>query len=166
MRIAVSMELDGESGNLPIFQVWHPTLNTSSTYSKIGEVQLLEGNLMTSSEGNYSFVNISLNSSIQIEFQSGDVVGYYQPSNPQSRLWSIQTSEYTSYSNNVTSPLASIDINNVDNIETDRQPLIEVIIGKIKQICLLVYTYMATDYVLCITVQYRNYLKFIYAYII
>ena len=158
MRILVSMESDGESGNLPIFQVWHLTLNTSSTYSKIGEVQLPEGNLMTSSEGNYSFVNMSLNSSSQIEFQSGDVIGYYQPSNSRRLIWNIQTTGYTSYSNTVTSPLTSIDINSVDNIETDRQPLIEVIIGKIKQICLLVYiAYMATDYVLCITVQYRNY---------
>ena len=125
------MELDGESSDLPIFQVWHPTSHTSSTYSKIGEVQLPEENLMTSSERNYSFVNMSLNSSSQIEFQSGDVIGYYQPSIPQRHIWSIETSGYTSYSNTVTSPLTSIDINNVDNIETDHQPLIEITFGKI-----------------------------------
>ena len=159
-RIAVSLLSDNQSGNLPIFQIWHPISLTSSTYSKIGEVQLSEGDLMTSSEGNYSFVNKSLNSNSQIEFQSGSVIGYYQPSNPQHRIWNIQTNGYTSYSNNVTSPSSSIDINNVDNIETDHQPLIEVIIGKIKQICMLVYIYMVLDYVKLFEFHIRtNYAK-------
>ena len=148
-RIAVSMQLNDQSGNLPIFQVWHPTSNTSSTYSRIGEVQLPLGDLVNSSEGDYHYVNMSLNSNSQIEFQSGDVIGYYQPSDPQGRIWSIQTNGYTSYSNNATNGLSSFDTSNVNHIDNDYQPLIAVIIGKIIQIC------MATDY------NYGNYLKFI-----
>ena len=136
-RIAVSMQLNNQSGNLPIFQVWHPTSNTSSTYSRIGEVQLPLGDLMNSSEGDYYYVNMSLNSSSQIEFQSGDVIGYYQPSNSQHCIWSIETSGYNSYSNTVTNSLSSIDTSNVNHTDNDYQPLIEVIIGKIIQICML-----------------------------
>ena len=119
--------------NFPLFQVWHPTSVNSSVYNKIGEIQLPAGDFVAVGVNrNYYFVSLSLNSSSQIEFQSGDVIGYYQPSSPRWSIWSIQTSGYDSYSNNVTSPSTSIDTNNVDNTETDRQPLIEVMFGKIK----------------------------------
>ena len=115
----------------PLFQVWHPTSINSATYSKIGEVQLPRGNRIIARGGNYYIANVSLNSSSQIEFQSGDVIGYYQPFDPRRLVRSIQTSGYTSYSNNVTSPSTSIDTSNVHNIETNHQPLIAVIFGKI-----------------------------------
>ena len=132
-NVAVSMH--GRVGsNLSLFQVWHPISPNSSTYNKAGEVRLAGGSYKSidDSQG-YYYVNMSFNRNSQIEFQSGDVIGYYQPSNPRRRIWNIQTSEYTSYSNTVTSPLTSIDINNVDNIKTDCQPLIEVIFGKVVQ---------------------------------
>ena len=75
---------------------------------------------------------MSLNSNNQIEFQSGDVIGYYQPSDPSHLIWSIQTSGYTSYSNSITTPSTSIDTNNIDNAETNRQPLIAVMFGKMQ----------------------------------
>ena len=117
--------------NYPLFQVWRPTSLNSSTYNKTGEVQFPAGDFIgIGQERSYYHASLSLNKNGQIEFQSGDVIGYYQPSNPRHRIWSIQTSGYTSYSNAVTSPLTSIDINNLNN-ETDRQPLIEVTFGKI-----------------------------------
>ena len=120
----------GFTTDFPLFQVWHPTSLASNTYNKIGEIELPRGNHIGGLIINYYFANLSLNSSSQIEFQSGDVIGYYQPSDPQRLIWSIQTSGYTSYSNTVTSPLTSIDISNADNIEANRQPLIEVMFGK------------------------------------
>ena len=119
--------------NFPLFQVWHPTSPNSSTYNKTGEVQLPAGEFVRVGAGrNYHSANLSLNSSnSQIEFQSGDVIGYYQPSNPRWSIWSVQTSGYTSYSNNVTTPSSSINTNNVDNIEGNHQPLIAVMFGKI-----------------------------------
>ena len=118
--------------SFPLFQVWHPNLPNSTTYNKIAEVQLPLGDFRVVAPGrNYHHVNLSLNSSSQIEFQSGDVIGYYQPPNSQRLIGSIQTSGYTSYSNSVTSPSTSIDINNVDNIDTDHQPLIAVMFGNI-----------------------------------
>ena len=127
-NVAVSMrKWFGE--NYPLFQVWRPTSLNSSTYNKTGEVQLPEGNFIVIGQNrNYNYANISLNSSSKIEFQSGDVIGYYQPSSAWRLIWSIQTSGYTSYSNTVKSSM--IDINNVDNIDTNLQPLIKVMFGK------------------------------------
>ena len=131
-NVAVSMSPQPFS-NFPLFQVWHPTSPNSSVYNKIGEIQLPGGEFIQVGAGrNYHSASLSLNSSSQIEFQSGDVIGYYQPSSPRWSIWSIQTSGYNSYSNTVTSPSTSIDTNNVNNTETDRQPLIEVMFGKIK----------------------------------
>lgn len=135
-NVAVSMELILFGSNLPLFQIWHPTSINSNSYTIIGEVQLPTGDRIGNPfTSGYYYASISLNSSSQIEFQSGDVIGYYQPSNPRRRIQSIQTSGYASYSSTVTSPLTSIDINNVDNIETDRQPLIEIAFGKINKQC-------------------------------
>ena len=117
--------------NLPLFQVWHPTSLNSSTYNKIGEVQLPPGDFVAVGVGRtYFHANLPLNGNSQIEFQSGDVIGYYQPTNSQRSIGSIQTSGYTSYSNNVTSPLTSIDISTVDNTDNNHQPLIAVMFGK------------------------------------
>ena len=130
-NVAVSMSTQPFGNNFPLFQVWHPTSLNSSTYIKTDEVQLPEGVFVPVGAGkSYHSANLSLNSNGQIEFQSGDVIGYYQPANPRWSIWSIQTSGYTSYSNNVTSPSTSINISNVDNTETNHQPLIAIMFGK------------------------------------
>ena len=117
---------------MPLFQVWHPTSLNSTTYNKIGEVQLPAGNRIgSSSSTRYYYASLSLNNNNQIEFQSGDVIGYYQPSNPDRGIWSIQTNGYISYSKNVSNPSTSIDINNADYTDNNYQPLIEVMFGKI-----------------------------------
>ena len=132
-NVTVSMSTQPFYDNFPLFQVWHPTSPNSSTYNKTGVFQLPAGDFVAVGTGrSYFSASLSFNSNNQIEFQSGDVIGYYQPTDSRWLIWSIQTSGYTSYSNNVTSPLTSIDINNVDNIEGNRQPLIEVTFGKNK----------------------------------
>ena len=118
--------------SLPLFQVWRPTLFNSSTYFKISELQLPAGNFVAVDSGrHYHYANLQLNSNSQIEFQPGDVIGYYQPYEPRRLIGSIQASGYISYSNNITSPSTSIDINSVDNTDNNYQPLIEVMFGKI-----------------------------------
>ena len=138
-NVRVSMQSIIFDNNFPLFQVWHPTSPNSSTYNKTGEVQLPAGEFVRVGAGrNYHSANLSLNSSnSQIEFQSGDVIGYYQPSNPRWLIWSIQTSGYTSFSNTVTSPTTSINISNVDNTDTDRQPLIELMFGKMNKLTVI-----------------------------
>ena len=137
---SISVSMSGwHRTDYPLFQVWHPTLLNSSIYSKIGEVQLPLGSFISvGRSGKYHSATVQLNKNSQIEFQSGDVIGYYQPSNPRVLIWSSQTRGYTSYSNNATTPLMSVDINNVDYSETNRRPLIKVTFGKIKQIYLYI----------------------------
>ena len=122
--ISVAVSMRGQFGNnvinVPLFEVWRPTSPNSTDYNRIGDVQLPAGNFVL--DGFYFTANLSLNSNNQIEFQSGDVIGYYQPSDPSRLVWSIQTSGYTSYSNSVTAPSTSININNINNTETNRQP--------------------------------------------
>ena len=132
-NVAVSMEGQiATSSNHPVFQVWHPTQLNSSTYNKIDEVQLIGGDYINIDGSiGYYYASMSLNRNSEIEFQSGDVVGYYQPSNSRRLMQNIQTSGYTSYINTVTSPLTSIDINNVDSIANNHQPLIEITFGEI-----------------------------------
>ena len=72
----------------------------------------------------------------RIEFQSGDVIGYYHPNEVRYRLWTIETIEYTSYSRDEGSPPTVFNINNVDNSDTS-QPLIQVLYGKITKIYVL-----------------------------
>ena len=116
--------------DFPLFQVWHPTSLNSTVYNKIGEIKLPAGDFVpVGVNRNYYSASVSLNSTNQIEFQSGDVIGYFEPSNPRRLIGSIQTSGYTSYSNSVTTPLTSIDTNNVDNTETNCQPLFAVTFG-------------------------------------
>ena len=116
----------------PIFQVWRPILYT---YIKIGEVQLSGGSLKIVDQGSYYYANILLNSSGQIEFQSRDVIGYYQLSNAR-QIWNIQTDEYTSYSYTATTPLVLLNINTQGISKTNYQPLIEVMFGKVIIVCM------------------------------
>ena len=125
-RLIVSMDFGGYfNGGLPIFQVWRPSSPGSSVYNRVSRAQLL-GQLLT--VNNYYIGNFVLGS--PVEFQPGDVIGYYQSSSPFFTIWNIETSGYTSYSNNANSPATTINISDVDNVENDRQPLIELFYGK------------------------------------
>ena len=128
--------------NHPLFQVWRPILN-SSIYIKIGQAQLSAGSVKVVDQKSYYFTNMSLNSSSQIEFQSGDVIGYYQPSNAR-QIWNVRTNEYTFYSYNVTSPLILLNINIEGINKTNYQPLIEVMFGKAIIVCMAVIIWQVT----------------------
>ena len=62
------------------------------------------------------------------EFQSGDVIGYYQPSS-FCQIYHINTSDYTSYSISTTSSPNTVNISsaNIDRLK----PLFRVSFGKI-----------------------------------
>jgi len=125
----VSMEFIRHfTNNFPRIEIWRPSSPGSSVYSNLGYVTLSRGTLIGDPTSGYYFLRLSIiNSS---DFQFGDVIGYYQPSQPRRVIWNINTTGYTSYSNNVNSPSNTIDINDVDHVERDRQPLIELQFGK------------------------------------
>ena len=122
----VSMAFIGHfiSNNFPRIEIWRPSSPGSNVYSNLGSVTLSRGTFIGDSTSGYYLLRLSIINST--DFQFGDVIGYYQPSQPRRVIWNINTIGYTSYSNNVNSPSNTIDINDVDNVETDMQPLIEL----------------------------------------
>ena len=123
-HIAASLGFGDLGSNPPVIQIFRPSSPGSSVYNSITQIQ-------ATGEINIGFNHFFLNLSISnVKVQPGDVIGYYQPSDPQRRIWSISTSGYISYSNNAKSSATTIDINNVDNVEFDIRPLIEASIGK------------------------------------
>ncbi|XP_065899208.1 CUB and sushi domain-containing protein 1-like isoform X3 [Dysidea avara] len=122
-HIAASLGFGDLGSNQPIIQMWRPSSPGSTVYNRIAQVQTT-GEITI--DFNHFFFNLSIPNSSDFEFLPGDVIGYYQPSSPRRRIWSIPTSGYTSYSNNANGPTTTIDISNVDNVEPSRQPLIEL----------------------------------------
>ena len=100
-----------------MFQVWHPLSPGLNVCSKIGQVQFEapEGENIT----RVYTSTVSLTGNDQIKFQSGDVIGCYQPFN----------SCYAAGANN-TNTTTTININRVNYFETMLQPLISVMIGE------------------------------------
>ena len=125
----ISLEsANNSSGGYPSVQVWHPT--SSTAYTRVNTECALTGNnisMMRDGPGHvYYLGNVSCTGNNRIEFQSGDVIGYHQGS---AQLWSIESNEYTSYYHNTSSPLNTFTTNNAS--QSNRQPLIQVIYGKI-----------------------------------
>ena len=125
----ISLESDGSSGGYPSVQVWHPT--SSTAYTRVDTECALTGNNI-SNMGDYYLGNVSCNGDNRIEFQSGDVIGYHQGDPLRYRLWTIKNMEYTTYYHAGSNSFTMFDINNDDVASENRQPLIQVMYGKIK----------------------------------
>ena len=125
IRARVFMSNDFRRNDYPSFQVWRPSSVGSTIYNKIGEVQLQSDDQVTDSNNN-RIANIILTDNNTIEFQSGDVVGYYQP--PDTRYEVAVTSD-TDYELNwfYGSP-NSVDLSEKDGMYIG-QPLLQFTIG-------------------------------------
>ena len=131
---SISLELvDDEKGSYPRVQVWHPT--SSMEYTRVdAECALTASDISMMNGDDYYLGNVSCSGDNRIEFQSGDVIGYYHGDPLRFRLWSIDidVNGYTVYHYDATSPLNTFNINHNDVSPTDnRQPLIQVMYGKI-----------------------------------
>ena len=125
----ISLRPTNNSGGYPSVQVWHPT-NSTTEYTRVDtECELTENNI-SMIRNNYYLGNVSCTGENRIEFQSGDVIGYHYSSPVRYRLWSIASNGYTSYYRNTSIPLNTFIINDGQSV-SNRQPLIEVMYGKI-----------------------------------
>ena len=114
------------SGSDPLlFQIWRPS-KSGSLFSRYAQLQIPAG----TKKAGYYLAKISLTGSNQIEIQNGDVIGYYQPFNPERRIWNVQTTGYNSAYRDDSSPPDTFNPNNVDGYINDQQPLIEVMFGE------------------------------------
>ena len=130
-------QIGGSNNNVAIsFQVWRPTSVNSTIYNKTGEVKLQSDTQVTGS-GTYRTATIILTGNDTIEFQSGDVVGYYHPPDARYQVVTIKTDGYILYRFDGL-PSISVNLNNANNInninmnrgDTRRQPLLQLTIGK------------------------------------
>ena len=126
IRARVRFNDNEDRTDYPCFQVWRQAVN--ATYNKIGQVQLKPDDQVTGS-GNNRIANIILIGDNTIEVQSGDVVGYYHPSQSRYRVRTIQTRGYILYQFRV-SP-ESVDLSNSMRNDDRLQPLIQFTIGKL-----------------------------------
>ena len=127
-------------GSYPIVQVWRPT--SSTTYTRVdnacslsaNDITLMENGMDGRNEDQYYLGNVSCTENSRIEFQSGDVIGYYHSDRLLYRLQSIQTIGYISYlliTEEFDNPADQFNINDRQVvIINDRQPLIQVMFGK------------------------------------
>ena len=126
-NIRARVSSSGRSDAL-LFQVWRPSSVGPTIYNRTGEVQL-QSNQVTGS-GTYRTANIILTGDDTIEFQSGDVVGYYHPSNARYQVRDISTPGYVLYRFDGSPVPYSVNLSEYDAIGgTSRQPLIQFMIG-------------------------------------
>ena len=119
---------DHDNNNYPCFQVWRLSSGSSTTYNKIGEVQLQSDDQVTLS-GRSRIANIIFTGNNTIEVQSGDVVGYYHPPEARYRVRTIQSDEFRQYQ--LSGSHESVNLNHIIDSENDlQQPLIQFSIGK------------------------------------
>ena len=127
----ISLERINSSGDYPIVQIWRRHRTNQQLYNRVNTLCTLTGSNINNM-GDYYLGNVSCTGSERIEFRSGDVIGYYHANEVQYQLWSTDTAGYTVYQRDSNSPRNTLNINtrNVVKID-DRQPLIQVMFGKI-----------------------------------
>ena len=113
----------------PFFQVWQADSVGSTVYNKIGEVQLQSEDQVTTGSNGFLEANIILTGNNTIRFQSGDVVGYYDPGNARYQARTVTTAGYLLHHNQFSQSPETIDLNNFNPV-TNRQPLIQFTVGK------------------------------------
>jgi len=128
--ITASMLSTPYNGSDPFVEVWHPNNPGSDLFDKVGGVRILESEVVEVNNNNntYWLFNITLNDDDRIEFEAGDVIGYYHPNDTRYIVGSVETEGYTvyyineSYNPSNATELAGIALQK-------RQPLFQFTIG-------------------------------------
>ena len=121
----------GSGVSYPYLEVWHRTAPGIDVFDKVGEVQLVESEVVQVGHDlstAYWLVNITLNGDDRIEFEAGDVIGYYLPPDARYQVWSIRTTGYTAYTSMLNALVNSSNFINY-NLSDGRQPLVQFDLG-------------------------------------
>ena len=121
---SLNQNRDGFCRN-PGIIVWQPRNTEPMRYSIRGFYTLSNDDI--SAVEDYYFANVSFTGNNRIEFQSGDVIGYWHASSPCYTVWNIRTAGYTSYGIRRFGRSRFFSIN--DDSTSSRQPLIQVTFG-------------------------------------
>ena len=124
-NIRVRIFDDGTGDNFPYIQVWRlsPSLQL---YNLVDEVQIQSSHVTWLT---YLGANISLTGNHRIQFQSGDVIGFYLPPDSRYEIRDITTPGYVFYVF-VGSTATSLNLSNADITPMYRQPLIQFTFGE------------------------------------
>ena len=112
--------------SFPSFQVWQLASVDSRVYNKTGEVRLQSNNQVITGVSGLREADIILTGTSRMEFQSGDVVGFYHPPSARYQVITIQTNEYRLYQFEGSSDSVTL----VGEGENNRQPLIRLTVGQ------------------------------------
>jgi len=80
--------------------------------------------------GDYHLANVTFTGNLRIEFQPGDVIGYYLPSSLLYAIWNVEAPGYTTYSISSNNPVGLVSTKSVTSIVSNRRPLLQAIFGK------------------------------------
>ena len=120
-------QLSVDSGDYPSIQVWRPTNPSLMNYDILHQYTLTQNDIADMMD--YHLATVAFMGNNRIEVQTNDIIGYYLPNNLRYTVWNIVTSGYTSYSMSSSSPLSSFRTNQPDSVNSDTQPLIQVLFG-------------------------------------
>lgn len=114
----------------PSYQIWRPMSLESNIYTRIGQIQLEDSHATKMGSGNthYWLINIEFTGSNKFEFNTGDIIGHYDPPDPRFRLWSITSNGYTAYSVATDQAIATFNTSSAEALP-DQRPLIQVSFG-------------------------------------
>ena len=130
-NVMASSSQHRNNNQYPFYQIWHPVSSESNIYARIGQIQLDDSHATKMGRGNthYWIINIEFTGRNRLEFSMGDIIGYYDPPDPQFRLWSITSNGYTAYSNVATDQAATFNTSSAEFVLPNEQPLIQVSFG-------------------------------------
>ncbi|XP_065903516.1 CUB and sushi domain-containing protein 1-like isoform X2 [Dysidea avara] len=126
--ITASMDRNNGGVNDPYVEVWHPITPGSDVFDKVGEVQLVESKVVEEVDNNnktYWLINITLNDDDRIEFETGDVIGFYHPPDSRYGVWAIKTTGYTAFFYILSTPSRTIYLEKSDISQANTQPLMQ-----------------------------------------
>ena len=111
------------------FQLWRPLLSGRIIIKKVGEIQLRSDNQVREGYNNFE-ATIILTSEERLEFQSGDVIGYYHPPQSRYQVLDVYALGHVLYRFDEISPPNAIHIDEVNRTLNNRQPLLQFTFGK------------------------------------
>jgi len=119
-NIRVRITPDGNGDDFPYIQVWRPS-SSSQLYNLTDQVQIQSSHII---QLTFLVANITLTGNNTIQFQSGDVIGFYNPSDSRYAIRDITTAGYVFYVFE-RSTASLLDLSNANNTPMGRQPLIQ-----------------------------------------
>jgi len=128
-RIRVRLLPDENRKDFPYIQIWRPSSQYSTTYTKIAQVRVTERHI---TKLKYIEADIHLTGIKRMLVESGDVIGYYHPPDSSYKVRSSKTAVYVVYvlDNVDGSTATSVDLKNKIYQSSRRHPLMEFTYGK------------------------------------